>query len=364
MSEELEKLYPKTVEALKGLLGERNYNKLRPYLHAYEGTKMSVKPVAKAITIYYIARAADTLTIRTEGESDIVLSRMKGGLTPTILFRKLKAVYLRSFMNLARDMWIQHNSTLKSVWYGDVDFLSGCSLAVGIAGDSAGVEKGRCMKCPVDVLMGAVTGKETYNLASRFVGDSAYATEPRYTVRTGNAVDEVTHTTIMLKSAPMSKGASEEERRTGGLYQLALVEPGTLFVGKHVLYMASPSELLYVLYLLNREIRVGARTSIQGTLEVCPVVIIGDLYEVGASYSAAEAAFNKNKLDEVKGAVLSYLQGKNFKTGSGAIEFTSDMIDYLRDNVNVLDAELVKELWMSAKNYVEGVRKYISGTSS
>jgi len=353
----LESLYPKSVEVLKKILGENNYKKIEPYLHTYDGTANSVKPVAKHITIYWVGRAADSIVIRTEGEDDIILSQVGNEAVPTIIFRKLKAVYLRDYMQMIRNGWLQYVNDIRSaVSYGDgYDFLAGCSLAVGIAGEGKGTALGRCMKCPVDVLMGAVSANTSYNLHNRFMGDSAYALTPSFTRRTGNAVGEITYTTIMLTG-----GESEDERKTGGLYSETPVEPGTIFVGKIVLPMISPSELVYVLWLLTRVIRAGARTSIQGTLEVKPVAMIGDLFEVGTAYEVAERLQGKRKLDEAVAGVLQYVKNEaKYATASDVVEFTADILRGIKE-LDLLQRDLVVELWRNAKSYVDGVQAYIA----
>jgi CRISPR type I-D-associated protein Csc2 len=350
-------IYEATKIKLGEVLSEENLRKLSPYIHVYDGSEKSVKPVAKTITIYYIARAADRLTIRTEGEDDIILSTIGDSAVPTIIFRKMKAIYLREFMKLARLQWERLSENIRKVWYGDIDFITKCSLTVGIAGAETGKGKGamhgRCMKCPVDVLMGATSATVNYNLVSRFVGDSAYALTSSYERLTGNAVDEITYTTIMLTSARQT----EEERRTGGLYYMTFVPPGTLFVGKFVLFMPSPPELLYSLWLLTKTVRVGARTSIQGTLEVYPVAIIGDLNECGSAYEASEKAFGLREIEKVRGKLLEYIGSKLCSTSS-FIEITQDILSKLQ-KLDILDNKLVSELWLNAKNYIDGVTKYI-----
>jgi len=351
-------LYPKSVEVLKHVLSEKNYKDIEKYLHEYNGTADSVKPVAKYITIYWIGRVADRMILRTEGEDDIILSEVGGEAVPTIIFRKLKAVYLRDFMKLVRVQWSRHSESIKesikNVYGDNYDFLTGCSIAVGIAGEEKGVLHGRCMKCPVDVLMGATSGEAKYNLVSRFVGDAAYALTPSFERRTGNSIDEVTHTTIMLTG-----GESEEVRRTGGLFSETFVEPGTLFVGKIVLPMISQPELVHVLWLLAHVKRIGARTSIQGTLEVYPVAMVGDLFEVGTAYEVAEKLRGKKNIEEVRRGILDYLNNEaKFVTSSSLVEFTPDVISKLR-NINILEQNLMLELWSNAKRYVEGILKYI-----
>ena len=348
--------YPKSNQILEEILGKENYGDIEPYLHLYDGTEASVKPVAKYITVYWVGRAADRMILRTEGEDDIILSQVGNEAVPTIIFRKLKAVYLREFMKLARMQWIKHASVIKEkAGYGkEYDFLSNCSIAVGIAGEGKGVMHGRCMKCPVDILMGATSAGALYNLVSRFTGDAAYALTPSTERRTGSSVGEVTYTTIML-----TEKISEEERRTGGLFSETFVEPGTVFVGKIVLPMMSPPELIHVLWLLTRVTRVGARTSIQGTLETYPVAIVGDLFEVGTSYELAERLLGKKKIDEVRKGVLEYVnKGVRYATSSKVIEFTKDITEKLK-KLDVLDRELVVELWRNAKNYVDGIMAYI-----
>jgi len=350
----LPNLYPESVKVLKGVLSEEKYKGIEPYLHAYNSTAESVKPVAKHITVYWVGRAADRMILRTEGEDDIVLSSIGAEAVPTIIFRKLKAVYLREFMQLARVQWANHKEKIRQKVGYEGDFLAECSIAVGIAGERKGVLHGRCMRCPVDALMGATSAKAGYNLVSRFVGDAAYALTPSTERRTGSSVDEVTYTTIML-----TEGASEEERRTGALYSETFVEPGTLFVGKIVLPMVSPPELVHVLWLLTHVTRVGARTSIQGTLEVYPVAMIGDLFEVGTAYEVAERLQGKKSIEEVRGGILEYLSKEaKFATSSKVIEFTKDIVANLK-NVDILGEELALELWKNAKDYIEGVKAYI-----
>jgi len=352
----LEEIYPKSVEELRKVLGDENYKTIEQYLHAYNGEESSVKPIAKYITIYWVGRSADRMILRTEGEDDIILSQVGNEAVPTIIFRKLKAVYLREFMKLARSQWVKYSSTIKEkVGYDqNYDFLTACSIAVGIAGEGKGALHGRCMKCPVDVLMGATSAGALYNLVSRFVGDSAYALTPSTERRTGSSVDEVVYTTIMIREK-----MSEQERRTGGLFAETFVEPNTIFVGKIVLNMISPPELLYVLWMLHRITRVGARTSIWGTLEVHPVALIGDFFEIGTALEVAEKLQGKRDLSEVKTGVVEYLKSEaKFSSSSKVVEFTNDLISKVKD-VNPLEEELVVELWKNAKNYVDGVMKYI-----
>ena len=354
----LEEIYPKSVEELRKVLGDENYKAIEQYLHAYNGEESSVKPIAKYITIYWIGRSADRMILRTEGEDDIILSRIGNEAVPTIIFRKLKAVYLREFMKLARSQWVKYSSTIKekSGYDQNYDFLTACSIAVGIAGEGKGTLHGRCMKCPVDVLMGATTGKREigYNLVSRFVGDSAYALSSSFERRTGNSVDEITYTTIMIR-----EGMSEEEKRTGGLYPETFVEPNTIFVGKIVLNMISPPELLYVLWMLHRITRVGARTSIWGTLEVHPVALIGDFFEVGTALEAAEKLQGKRDLEEVKKGVIEYLEAEaKFATSSKVIVFTKDIVRRIKET-NIFDESLAVELWKNANNYVKGLQEYL-----
>jgi len=348
-------LYGNSVGKLKEVLGEDNYRKIEPYIHSYTGKAESAKPIAKYITIYWIGRAEDRMILRTEGEDDIILSEVKEEAVPTIVFRKLKAVYLREFMQLLRRQWELYRDSIKKV-IGDsnYDFIASCSLSPGLAGEGKGSMHGRCMKCPADVLMGATSAMENYNLASRFVGDSAYALTSSYERRTGNAVDEITYTTIMLK-----EGQASEEARTGALFAETLVEPGTLFVGKTVLFMPSPVELLYVLWLLTRTTRVGARTSIWGTLKVTPVVLLADLYEVGSSYEASERLFGEVKEEEARRKLLEYVKGVSYATGTDVIEITSNVLSNLK-SINVLDKNLVGELWANARNYIDAVKDYIA----
>lgn len=354
---QIQTLYMTSIEKLREILGDEKFRSIEKYLQIYNGKAESVKPVAKHVTIFWIGRTEDRMIIRTEGEDDIILSDIKDEAVPTIIFRKLKAVYLRDFMQLLRRHWELYATSIKSTLDDQAyNFHESCSLSPGLAGEKKGVMHGRCMKCPADILMGAVGGAN-YNLASRFVGDSAYALAPNYERRTGNAVDEVTYTTIMLKEGQQ---AESEEARTGALFAETLIEPGTLFVGKTVLFMPSPVELLYTLWLLTRTIRVGARTSIWGTFKITPVALVGDLFEVGSAYEAAERLFGE--ADEIKARqrLLDYVKSVLY-AGAGIVEITDHIIAGIR-NLNVLDGNLARELWLNAKNYVNAVKEYISAS--
>jgi len=350
--------YTYSFEVLKELFGENFVKKLSMYLHIYNsGDVKSVKPTRKRVTIYNLLRASDRLTIRTEGEDDMILTSIADRDVPTIIFRKLKAVYLREFLGLLRAQWSIHENVIKSVWFKDVDFLSSCSLSVGIAG-GRGTIHGRCMKCPADVLMGAVSAKEKYNLVSRFVGDSAYAISnvEEKERRMGNAVDEITYTTIMLR------GSESEEVRTGALYTMSFVVPGTIFVGKTVLYMPSPPELIYTLWLLTRVMRVGARTSVQGTLESYPVAVVGDLSEIGSSYEVAERILSSDNDVDINKAyqyVADYVKEKMTSSNGVYMILSKDLVKKI-SAIDVLNENLVKELWSNAKNYVDAAEKYIT----
>lgn len=350
-------LYDVSISKLKKILKEEECKAIENYLHAYTGEAESVKPVAKHITIFWIGRAEDRMIVRTEGEDDIILSKVKDKAVPTIVFRKLKAVYLREFMQLLRRQWELYSNKIKgATGYSQFDFLASCSLSPGIAGEERkGALHGRCMKCPADVLMGATSATANYNLASRFVGDSAYALTPSYERRTGNAVDEITFTTIMLKEG---RQAQSEEVRTGALFSETFIEPGTLFIGKTVLFMPSPIELLYVLWLLTRTIRVGARTSIWGTLKVMPVTIVADLFEVGSAYEAAERLAGGTDEVEVRKKLLEYVKSVSY-AGAVLVEITDDALSELM-KTNILDDNMVVELWANAKRYIDAVNKYIT----
>ncbi|MEM1696154.1 MAG: type I-D CRISPR-associated protein Cas7/Csc2 [Desulfurococcaceae archaeon] len=355
---QLKPMYVNSVGKLKEVLGEDIYKSIEPYLHTYTGKVESVKPVAKHITIYWIGRAEDRMILRTEGEDDIILSEVKEILVPTIIFRKLKAVYLREFMQLLRRQWELYDKEIREAM-GDsnYDFLASCSLSPGIAkgkDDNKGTQIGRCMKCPADVLMGATSGLTEYNLVSRFVGDSAYALTGNYRARTGTAVDEVTYTTYTYTK----ERKQQDESKTGAVFTENHVEPGTLFVGKTVLFMPSPVELLYVLWLLTRTVRIGARTSIWGTMKVDPVALVADLYEVGSSYEASEELLNKTDEEEARKGLLNYVKKVAYATGTNVVEVSSNMINKLR-SVNVVDKDLVKELWLNARNYISAVNEYI-----
>ena len=196
-------------------------------------------------------------------------------------------------------------------------------------------------------MMGAVSGKETdYNLASRLVGDPAYATTDRYRRRTGNAVDEITYTTGMGRKAG----------GTGALYTETIIEPGTTFVGKAVLFMPSPVELAYMLGLLVHVHRYGARKSIMGSMEIRPVVAIADYYEAGTAYAAAERVLGKANMADIMNGVYEYARSE--ATRSAVVIDLRGIREQLV-KLSLDDRELYVEAWRNAANYVKGVEAYL-----
>lgn len=347
----VEESYPHTVSILKHVLGEK-YSEIEPYLHVYDGTPESVKPVGKYITIYYVGRTADWLMIRTEGADDIVTANLKGKGVPALLFRKFKARLLRDCVQTLRKQWKAHRDKIKSinVYGGDYDFLAQCSISPGTE-SGKGVMMKRCMKCPVDVLMGAVSGKTEYNLASRVIGDTSYALSSKTQRMTGTSVEEVTHTTYI----PVLGSADEE--KTGAVFYEEMVPPNTLFVGKVALFMVSPPEFLYVLYHMTKTMRLGARQNTRGVVEIEPVTIIGDIFEAGSAYSVAEHTYGLKDKGAVRKAILDYAKGKTTAYGK-LVELTPAVLEKVR-KVAILSEPLAVELWKNSANFVEGVMNYI-----
>lgn len=360
MPSRVEEIYPHTVSVLKSLLGDK-YTEIESYLHIYDGTRESVKPVAKHITIYYIGKTADWLMIRTEGADDIVAADVKGKGVPALLFRKFKAKVLRDFVSLLRDQWNLHSEKIKSIdteIYGSkYDYLDHCSISPGVESGKKGVMQNRCMKCPADVLLGAV-GKEKYNLVSRYMGDTAYALSPLTQRMTGNSIDEVTRTPYI----PKKDNPTDEEGRTGALFSEQMVPPNTMFIGKVVLFMPSPPELLYALYLMPRTLRLGARQTTRGTMEVEPVVVIGDLFEVGNAHTAAEHAFGIKDKAEVREKLSEYLS-RIVTRYTKVVEVTPAMLEAIR-KTDILAEPLVLELWRNSANFIKGVNEYIKVSKS
>ena len=355
--------YPASIPVLEKLFGADKAGELSKYLHIYDETATAVKPVAKHVTIYWIGRTAAEAVIRTEGEDDIIITRFRRGdkvyAVPTLIFRKQKAVLLRGFMELTRSLYKQYEQDLRKTVFKEYSglydenysFLS-CGISPGIEeGRRAGTGEMRCMKCPVDVLMGAVTGGGVeYNLASRVMGDPAFATGERYRPRTGNAVDEVTYTTGM---GGMKAGG------TGVLYTERVVEPGTIFVGKTVLFMPSPVELVYALYLLTRVNRYGARKTIMGVMELHPVALVGDMFETGTAYAATEHLLGVDTLEKAREELYGYVKSEaNLSNTAVLVDLRDKEQDIKKTSVD--KKELYLELWRNAARYVMGIKAYVS----
>lgn len=350
----------RSIQVLKGFFGDDLVEELVEFMHIYDGTQSSVKPVAKHITIYWVGRLGSEAILRTEGEDDIILTRIRDKAVPTLIFRKLKATMLRAYMETMRGLWHKYKDVVvekvinefKDVYGEDYDFLK-CSISPGIERER-GVMHGRCMKCPVDVLMGAVMGgrEERYNLASRLMGDPAFATAETYRRRTGNAIDEVAKTTIIRRGREQRE---REYQETGALYSETVVEPGTLFVGKIVLFMPSPTDLVYTLALLANVQRYGARKSIMGSMEVRPVALAADYYEVGTAYAATEVALGETDFQAVEEKVYNYVKSEAPRRLIDLREHRSKL-----KKLNLEDRNLYLEAWRNAALYVKGVSEYIT----
>lgn len=306
-------------------------------------------PRPRAANIFVVIEAQGELVIRHEGGDDFTEFEVAGYRVPGILNTKIQSAERRALLRLlyshyerSRDRLLQLLDEASKKW-GD--------KALPKTGWSSVVEKLRrgwrcymaprqgrkkdeetvvpyCGFCPNCMIYGYAGLEEagSYNVKSRVEGDVFYGLCPSSSCvaqRTFNAVDDVTKTTFY-----------GEEAATGALFQLSLIEPGTVFLGKIVLRDPSPAELLAVLLAVAHVERIGARTTHFGRVKTHIPALVLSHYERGTGYEAAARMLRARNgarlgLEEAIEGATSYAESVAVQDADAVI-LRRDLADALR----------------------------------
>ena len=315
----------KPMEVLAGLLGV-DPSQLAEYLvEKPRPDPYLALPRPRTVNIFVVVEAQSELVIRHEGGEDFTEFEVAGYRVPGILNTKLQSAQRRALLRLLyshydrrRDALIASIEEAFRDW-GDAalpmtrqdkvleKLRKGwrCYMAPkqGRKSDEEIVEP-YCGFCPNCMIYGYAGLEEagSYNVKSRVEGDVFYGlcrSSACVTQRTFNAVDDVTKTTFYTGG------------ESGALYQLSLIEPGTVFVGKIAARDLSAAELLAVLLALAHVERIGARVTHFGRVKIHVPALVFSSFERGSGYELAAQALRGSGggplgLEDAVNAVTEY----------------------------------------------------------
>ena len=316
----------------------------------------NVVPRGRVINVYLVVRAENELLIRHEGGEDISLATIGNEKYPIILYDKFQSVFRRKELELLRSHYDQHKAEVNKIRGKQDDWF--CSLR-----PTAATKKqeerigGLCGECPDCMTFGfAVREGGNYNVKSRIEGDLLIATTPEQrsvVIRTFNAVDDVTKTTII--------GGEEGEGRTGALFRLSLVKEGTLFVGKIAMKDIGLNDFLLKMAALSAISRIGGKTTQFGTIKVYIPAVLFSRYEISSSYDMFTEVKGKENVDEVISLINSRLE----KIKKGVLLTSKDFAETIRremfDNKGNIRSDVVLKAWEEAKNFKDSIEMFIKG---
>jgi len=342
----------KAEEYLKNILGN-NFEKVKQFFSDLsKPNRLNAIPRGRVINTFLIITAEGELVIRHEGGEDITLASIDGSKYPIILHEKLVSAWRRQMLEILRHDYDRNKGDINNLRGNNNDW--DCSLR-----PTASVKKGKgeermgglCGECPNCMTFGfAVKEGGEFNLKSRVEGDLYISTTPEQmsvVVRTFNAIDDVTHTTLI----------SGEGQTTGALFRLSLVKEGTVFVGKVAIKDVSMAELLLLLFSLAKVSRIGGIKSDFGKIKVRIPALIFAPYEVSSGYDIFKRVKGLVNAEEVMSKINEYLKSLNegiLITGG----FESEVNAIYKNNV--IDHDVIKEAWENGINFRKSIEQYIS----
>jgi len=320
----------------------------------------NVVPRGRVINVYVVIRAENELLIRHEGGEDISLAMIDGEKYPIILYDKFQSAYRRKELELLRSHYDQHKADVNKIRGKEKDEWF-CALR-----PTAAVKKGKlaeefigglCGECPDCMTFGfAVREGGEYNVKSRIEGDLLIATTPEQksvVIRTFNAVDDVTKTTII--------GGEEGAGRTGALFRLSLVKEGTIFVGKIAMKDIGLNDFLLKIAALSAVSRIGGKTTQFGTIKIHIPAIMFSRYEISSSYEMFKKVRGKENVEEVIATINAELG--NIK--KGVLVTSKDFVPEIRrelfDSKGNVKNDIVLNAWKEAKNFKDAIESFIKG---
>ncbi|AWR98125.1 type I-D CRISPR-associated protein Cas7/Csc2 [Acidianus sulfidivorans JP7] len=349
-----------TQDIFKSIFGIE-YDKVKQFFSDLSSpNKVNAVPQGRVINVYVLLRANNELLIRHEGREDIPLATIEGEKYPIILYEKIQSAFRRKELELLRNHYSQHKKEVDAIRGKNDDWF--CALRPTASTKNPQEEKvgGQCRECPDCMTFGFAVAKRSegqleYNVKSRIEGDLFIATTPlskSVIIRTFNAVDDITKTTII-------GGKEEEEGRTGALFRYSLVREVTIFVGKIVMKDIGINDFLLKLATLSVVQKIGGRTTHFGNVEVIIPAILFSTYEVSSSYDLFTAIKGMENLKGIVDKIHSHLN----EVKKGVLVTSDDFAKIIRqqlfdDNGSVSD-EIVKGAWTEAKNFKASIEEFI-----
>ena len=316
----------------------------------------NVVPRGRVINVYVVVRAENELLVRHEGGEDVSLATIDNEKFPIILYDKFQSVYRRKELELLRSDYDLHKADVNKIRGKDEEWF--CTLRPTAATKKAEERMGGlCGECPDCMTFGfAVREGGNYNVKSRIEGDLLIATTPEQksiVVRTFNAVDDVTKTTLI--------GGEEGEGRTGALFRLSLVKEGTIFVGKIAMKDIGLNDFLLKIAALSAVSRIGGKTTQFGTIKVFIPAVMFSRYEISSSYDMFKKVKGKDNVDEV----ITTLNSELDKIKKGVLVTSNDFVPAIRkelfDSKGNVKSEVVLNAWKEAKNFKEAIESFTKG---
>lgn len=287
-------------EVCKKIFGDK-YKEIKEWcIKREKAEKFNAIPKGRVANVFVVIEPLSRLIIRQEAETTDVTtipSRLGYNL-PAILNPKFQSGAIRRQMLSMLHEWFDRTgkqnylSELKNAGYSDDDYT--CVMRpymrqVREAQVPEGFE-GYCRECPNCLIFGyAVQEGAGYNVKARVEGDLYVAPVPAekaIVTVTFNAVDDIAKTTY--------RPEAPEELRTGALYEFAMIEAGTPFVGKLAIKDVTCAELLLTLIALARTTRIGGRTTHFGQIKIYIPAILFSTFESGSGYELANLILSKN----------------------------------------------------------------------
>ncbi|MCH4816229.1 MAG: type I-D CRISPR-associated protein Cas7/Csc2 [Saccharolobus sp.] len=312
-------------------------------------------PQGKVVNVYLVIRANNELLIRHEGGEDVTLGTFGNEKYPIILYDKFQSTYRRKELELLRGNYNQHKTEVDKIREKNDDWF--CALR-----PTASTKKqeerigGLCGECPDCMSFGfAVREGGNYNVKSRIEGDLLISTIPEsksVVVRTFNAVDDVTKTTLI-------GGEEGGAGRTGALFRLSLVKEGTIFVAKIVMKDISLNDFLIKIAALSVISKIGGKTTDFGNIKVFIPAIMFSTYEVSSSYDMFNLVKGKDDVESVILPINQHLE----KIKKGVLVTSKDFSEKIQSTLfrsdGTLDPEIVLKSWEEAKNFKKSIELFI-----
>ncbi|QIW22848.1 type I-D CRISPR-associated protein Cas7/Csc2 [Sulfolobus sp. S-194] len=341
----------KAEELFKNIFGVE-FNQVKPFFSDLSKPDVkNVVPQGRVINVYIVIRANNELLIRHEGGEDISLASIGQDKYPIILYDKFQSVYRRKELEFLRNDYSAHKAEINKIRGKEDDWF--CALRPTVATKKEEERMGgQCGECPDCITFGFAVRKEgRYNVKSRIEGDLFIATTSErksVVIRTFNAVDDITKTTII-------GGESDQAGRTGALFRLSLVRAGTAFVGKIAMKDIGPNDFLLKIATLTTISKIGGNITDFGNIKVYIPAIMFSTHEISSSYDL----FLKVKEKEDVDTIISDINAQLDKMKKGVLVTSNDFSEKIKSVLFDANGRIVHDViqgaWEEAKIFKDSI---------